>query len=434
MPCYTDASAHVSAVQAAVGLNGLEVPYAFEAFGSSLLAKGFNSLWARALAEECDAFAMLHSDVIPQPGWAQTLLELLQEHDADLVSCIVPVKNHKGYSSCAIGDPDNPWTPLFRFTMSQLVNMPASFTATDVGWPGHPLLINTGCWIANLKKPWVHQRDEQGVLKASFAVADRITYRPDQTPRYVVESESEDWRFSRILWELGCKVMATRTIALEHYGTQAWPNQTEFGRQYDELLRRPSVLAKYGVAAEMAVHAHGYWTDCNPEGHRFDQGLATALKELDGSILDLGCGSGRYVHVLSQNGRSVRGVDGNPRTPYLAGDACTVCDLAEPAELESADWVLCLEVAEHVPQEHEEVFLDNIACHARRGAVLSWAIPGQPGRGHVNCCTNEHVIQQMAKRRLKFDPAHTAKLRQSSSLPVFRETLMSFQVDGSSVL
>jgi len=40
------------------------------------------------------------------------------------------------------------------------------------------------------------------------------------------------------------------------------------------------------------------------------------------------------------------------------------------------DWVISLEVAEHIPAESEAVFLDNIVRHAREGVVLSWAVPG----------------------------------------------------------
>ena len=40
------------------------------------------------------------------------------------------------------------------------------------------------------------------------------------------------------------------------------------------------------------------------------------------------------------------------------------------------DWVISLEVAEHIPAESEAIYLDNIVRHAREGVVLSWAVPG----------------------------------------------------------
>ena len=41
------------------------------------------------------------------------------------------------------------------------------------------------------------------------------------------------------------------------------------------------------------------------------------------------------------------------------------------------DWVMSLEVAEHIPQDYEAIFIDNIVRHAREGVVLSWAVPGR---------------------------------------------------------
>lgn len=36
-----------------------------------------------------------------------------------------------------------------------------------------------------------------------------------------------------------------------------------------------------------------------------------------------------------------------------------------------------LQVAEHIPAQHEQTFLENVYRHAALGVVLSWAVPGQ---------------------------------------------------------
>ena len=41
------------------------------------------------------------------------------------------------------------------------------------------------------------------------------------------------------------------------------------------------------------------------------------------------------------------------------------------------DWVLSLEVLEHIPSDFETTVLDNIDRAAGHGVVLSWAVPGQ---------------------------------------------------------
>jgi tryptophanyl-tRNA synthetase len=43
------------------------------------------------------------------------------------------------------------------------------------------------------------------------------------------------------------------------------------------------------------------------------------------------------------------------------------------------DWIISLEVALHIPEKYEAVYLDNILRHAKEGIILSWAVPGQGG-------------------------------------------------------
>ena len=45
----------------------------------------------------------------------------------------------------------------------------------------------------------------------------------------------------------------------------------------------------------------------------------------------------------------------------------------------------------------------NVVNGARKGVVLSWAVPGQPGAGHVNCRDNSWVIKRFADLGLKYE-------------------------------
>ena len=49
-----------------------------------------------------------------------------------------------------------------------------------------------------------------------------------------------------------------------------------------------------------------------------------------------------------------------------------------------ADWVICLEMGEHIPNRFEPMVIANLHAHNTRGVILSWARLGQPGYGHVN--------------------------------------------------
>jgi hypothetical protein len=91
-----------------------------------------------------------------------------------------------------------------------------------------------------------------------------------------------------------------------------------------------------------------------------------------------------------------------------------------------ADWVLCLEVGEHLPAQYEEGFLDNVDAHNRCGAILSWAVEGQAGKGHVNMHNNDYVINAMTKRGYTYDAATSMAGRDVAELPWMKNTFMLF--------
>lgn len=188
----------------------------------------------------------------------------------------------------------------------------------------------------------------------------------------------------------------------------------------------------------MKISERGYWENETPEGHAHDEGLAKALAEFftqnnTNEVFDFGCGTGYYSRVLRDEGIFSIPVDGNPYTAKFLHDALLcIADLSKPMHFLPADWVLCLEVGEHIPEEFESTFFDNLDKHNRNGVVLSWAIPGQGGDGHVNCKTNEYIIDKMKFLGYEFDKESTNFLREScAKYPKdgwwFRNTLMVFR-------
>ena len=173
----------------------------------------------------------------------------------------------------------------------------------------------------------------------------------------------------------------------------------------------------------------GFWLTQDETGHCFDTSLALELKKLLGTskMLDLGCGPGHYTKYFLENGIESEGYDGNPNTPTISNGLCKVADLTQPHDFGKKDWVLSLEVGEHIPKEYESVFIQNLIDHSTKGIVLSWATPGQPGDGHVNCQSNQYVIDLMAKNGFNFDQYSSEKLRNSAELWWFKNTLMVFK-------
>ena len=65
------------------------------------------------------------------------------------------------------------------------------------------------------------------------------------------------------------------------------------------------------------------------------------------------------------------------------------------------------------------------------GVILSWAVPGQTGYGHVNEQPNGYVIEQMRARGFAHDSALSSELRQAVQQHGWlRNTLAAFSRDG----
>lgn len=92
------------------------------------------------------------------------------------------------------------------------------------------------------------------------------------------------------------------------------------------------------------------------------------------------------------------------------------------------DWVVSVEVGEHVPAEQMEIFVNNLVTLARHGVIITWAVPGQGGRSHVNEMDNAAVIQVMEHRELEYDEEATVSLRNTVEIRWYlRNTIMVFR-------
>ena len=197
-------------------------------------------------------------------------------------------------------------------------------------------------------------------------------------------------------------------------------------------------FSKRNGATESANLAHGVLPrEMILDGSRFtDWGLASALLEVfpkNATVLDLGCGLGLYARFFHRAGYHVIAIEGGEITGSEAFYPIFREDLTEPlswpgvALAERNNSVLCLEVGEHIPAIYETVFLDNITRYARR-LVLSWAIPGQGGFGHVNEQPNEVIKAAIQCRGFNFNDEVTSRLRGAVGdyCWYFRNTLMVF--------
>ena len=162
--------------------------------------------------------------------------------------------------------------------------------------------------------------------------------------------------------------------------------------------------------------------------HHFpaDPGLVTLLQPIfsNMSILDLGCGCGQYGAALT--GVEYRGFDGALNVEEFTGGRVRWADLTLPLLVVAADFVMLLEVGEHVPVEHEAQVLNNAADNALCGLVISWAVPGQTGAFHVNLRSNAYIVDKVRARGFVLDDSLTREGRRRCQLPWFANTFMFF--------
>jgi hypothetical protein len=187
----------------------------------------------------------------------------------------------------------------------------------------------------------------------------------------------------------------------------------------------------------------GYWTsdDINAK-HVHDSKLSDwivnyFIEDKDKQLIDFGCGMGDYLKNLDKNGfTNLHGFEGEVR--QNSPDFIKSWDLTNPIEsYENYDYLksnaynsISLEVGEHIPKQFESIFLNNITSLTTNKILLSWAIIGQGGDGHINCMNNDEVILKMNELGFKYLENDSIEARNSVSsniAPWFLKTIMIFQ-------
>jgi SAM-dependent methyltransferase len=175
-----------------------------------------------------------------------------------------------------------------------------------------------------------------------------------------------------------------------------------------------------------SANAHTHHVFCEPLG----DWLVDYLKDYkDGPIYDFGCGLGSYLKKLSDNGfQNLTGFEGDPARLKQFSNIIKQ-DLTKPFTVPSQGNCIFLEVAEHIPAEFEEAALTNVIAACNNKLIMSWAIRGQAGFGHVNCLDNHEVIDKMTSKGFKYleEDSMNARLINLDSAPWFKNTILIFQ-------
>ena len=165
--------------------------------------------------------------------------------------------------------------------------------------------------------------------------------------------------------------------------------------------------------------------------HFLDSGLAKFILETvgDRSLLDVGAGSGQYGAFFEQQRErriavpAWRGIDGATNVEEFtrkhgpAGSLtrhANICD--ETLRPKPAEWVMSLEVGEHLPASCLTSYVQLLSRCARRGIFVSWAPPGQAGHCHVSTRGERWVRETFAQLGWEKDEALTRRAQNASTL------------------
>lgn len=175
----------------------------------------------------------------------------------------------------------------------------------------------------------------------------------------------------------------------------------------------------------------GFWISNEDSEHVYIPQLSKEINDFVHknnikTVYDFGCGKGEYLKYLVEFDNSIEatGFEGHQTNGEF--NNIVKADLSKKLTLSPVDMVISIEVGEHIPVEFEQVFIDNVCSHAKDYIILSWAVKGQGGLGHVNCKNNDYVINEVEKRGWTFDKETTNQMRNMMPNIWIKNTLMVF--------
>jgi hypothetical protein len=201
---------------------------------SSLLPTAFNECLAAGLnaRDRGDAshLAMLHSDIAAEPGWLDILWSEMWMSGAAFISAVVPIKHSSGRTSTGIGLKGDRWTVPKCLFLDDLNRLPSTFGPEHACGPNEVLLVNTGCWLTDLRHPfwdWFATVGADGT--SGFNIKSRLVGKMtlDGSHAWAVDTRSEDWDLAHEMADFGVRYMVTQRVRLWHEGGGRWANFNE---------------------------------------------------------------------------------------------------------------------------------------------------------------------------------------------------------------
>lgn len=146
-------------------------------------------------------------------------------------------------------------------------------------------------------------------------------------------------------------------------------------------------------------------------------GFAKAIYEcfMPKSVADAGCGTGAILTSMHERGVTIRGWDGSANCltvlPEQIKPFVTVHDFQDgyPEVEQKYDLAMCMEVAEHIPNECSEGLV-KFLTELSDTIYFTAAPPGQGGRHHINEQPYEFWVNFFTKYNYELDVPTTKDL------------------------
>ncbi len=124
-----------------------------------------------------------------------------------------------------------------------------------------------------------------------------------------------------------------------------------------------------------------------PQANRLADYIASRMRP--SCYLDFGCSSGIYLRAIKQRLPEIHSAGFEFSEAAIQNSVCSdiqQTDLTLPLNLEKREGTLglCLEVLEHISDDHWRQVIENIT-KLSDVIIFSAAVPGQGGVGHINC-------------------------------------------------
>jgi hypothetical protein len=212
-------------------------------------------------------------------------------------------------------------------------------------------------------------------------------------------------------------------------------NLVEISIKLNNAMQIIGKLKCEAAKSSKEVSPNGGWcaaaSSRNSQQHKTDLDFAKTMSEFlkNKTVASFGDGPGVYKEIIDglNQVKLYDAFDGSPYAEINSHGQVKFLDLSIPIHhLDKYDWVISIEVAEHIPKEFENIYLNNLVKHAKEGIIISWASEGQGGFSHVNERNFEYVKTKMKSLGLKHDYNSSIHFKKNANLIWLKNNLNVF--------